>query len=142
LPRANRTAKPISSDVSFGCSKFFLTVDTGEQLFKCGLQVERGYVKAPPESRSCQLRADWDWHRLIEALKPASALERELERLVLHEGFMLRAGGWEEHADYARAGYPGVLQLRKALETAPKNGWADSNSSTRCGRAKCRLDGA
>jgi len=41
LPRANRTAKPVSSDVSFGCSKFFLTVDTGEQLFKCGLQVER-----------------------------------------------------------------------------------------------------
>ena len=125
LPRANRTAKPISSDVSFGCSKFFLTVDTGEQLFKCGLQVERGYVKAPPESRYCQLRPDWDWHRLIEALKPAGALERELERLVLHEGFMLHAGGWEEQPVYfARTGYPGVRKLRQALEAAPKSGWA------------------
>jgi hypothetical protein len=125
LPRANRTAKPVSSDVSFGCSKFFLTVDTGEGLFKCGLQVERGYVTAPPESRYCQLRADWDWHRLIQALKPGSAMERELERLVLHEGFMLHAGGWEEQAVYfARAGYPGVRKLRKVLESAPKSGWA------------------
>ncbi len=39
LPRANRAAKPISGNVSFGCSKFFLMVDTDEQLFKCGMQV-------------------------------------------------------------------------------------------------------
>src|SRR3990172_814725 len=43
LPRSNRTAKPLSSHVSFGCSKFFLTIDREERLFKCGLQVERGY---------------------------------------------------------------------------------------------------
>ncbi len=79
MPRANRTAKPISAGVSFGCSKFFLSVDTEERVFKCGLQVERGYVKAPHEHRYCQLRADWDWHRLIKELQPRSLLERELE---------------------------------------------------------------
>jgi hypothetical protein len=60
LPRANRAAKPLSASVSFGCSKFFLTVDTDERLFKCGTQVERGYVRAPREYRYCQLRPDWD----------------------------------------------------------------------------------
>ena len=71
------------------------------------------------------MRPDWDWHRLIDALRPGSALERELERLVLREGFMLHAGGWEEKAVYfARAGYPGVVKIRKVLESAPKNGWA------------------
>ena len=125
LPRASRTAKPVSSDVSFGCSKFFLTVDTGEQLFKCGLQVERGYVKAPPESRYCQLRPDWDWHRLLAALKPRSTLERELERLVCREGFLVHAGSWEdERVAFSGANYPGPLKLRRALENAPQNLWA------------------
>ena len=50
LPRANRLAKPISSDVSFGCSKFFLMVDTDERAVKFGLQIERGYEKAPRDS--------------------------------------------------------------------------------------------
>jgi hypothetical protein len=125
LPRANRAAKPISANVSFGCSKFFLTVDTAERLFKCGMQVERGYVRAPREFRACQLRSDWDWHRLVDGLKPGSALERELERLVLRGGFMVRAGGWEDlPSDFARAGYPGVLKVRQALEAAPKSHWA------------------
>ena len=80
LSRANRTAKPISSHVSFGCSKFFLMVDTEEKVFKCGLQVERGYLKSPREYRNCELRSDWDWHRLLKALKPKSPVERELKR--------------------------------------------------------------
>jgi len=125
LPRANRAAKPISARVSFGCSKFFLTVDTDERLFKCGMQVERGYVRAPREYRYCQLRPDWDWHRLVEALKPGGALERELERLVLDEGFMLHAGGWEDRPVYfSRGGYPGVRKVRQALEAASKSHWA------------------
>ena len=52
LPRANRSAKPISSKVSFGCSKFFLTIDTDEQLFKCGFSVERGYSNVSGFSRN------------------------------------------------------------------------------------------
>ena len=83
LPRANREAMPLSSRVSFGCSKFFLSVDTEEKLFKCGMQVERGYMKAPRDYRECQLQSDWDWHRLLRSLQPRSPMERELKRLVL-----------------------------------------------------------
>ena len=64
-------------------------IDTEEALFKCGLQVERGYVKAPREYRECQLRSDWDWHRLIAALKPGNVMEKELRRLLLREGFRM-----------------------------------------------------
>jgi hypothetical protein len=124
LPRANRAAKPISSQVSFGCSKFFLMVDTEERLFKCGMQVERGYMKAAREYRSCQLASDWDWHRLIGALRPRSPMERELERLVLHEGFLLQAGTWDEPTRFSLDNFPAMTMLRRSLEAAPKNHWA------------------
>jgi hypothetical protein len=125
LLRANRAAKPISAHVSFGCTKFFLTVDTEERVFKSGLQVERGYVKAPREYRDCELRPDWDWHRLLKALKPQSPMERELKRLVLREGFMLQAGSWEaEPEQFAKASFPGMVKLHRVLEAAPKGHWA------------------
>lgn len=125
LPRANRSAKPISGHVSFGCSKFFLMVDTDEQLFKCGLQVERGYLKAPREYRDCELRTDWDWHRLLKALKPGSTMERELKRLVLREGFILHAGTWEiEPARLSKANFADMPKLRRILRAAPVNHWA------------------
>jgi hypothetical protein len=124
LPRANRSAKPISSHVSFGCAKFFLMVDIEEQLFKCGLQVERGYVKAARDYRQCELQADWDWHRLLKALKPESPMERQIRRL-LREGFMLQAGSWElDPAQFSRADFGGTVKLRRVLQTAPKSHWA------------------
>src|SRR3970040_995353 len=52
LPRANRGTKPVSSHVSFGCSKFFISVDTDDKVFQCGLQIERGYIQAPRENRA------------------------------------------------------------------------------------------
>jgi hypothetical protein len=125
LPRANRAAKPLSSHVSFGCAKFFLSVDTDEQLFKCGMQVERGYVKAPRDYPECRLRSDWDWHRLLAALKPGSPMERELKRLVRREGFLLRGGSWElEPVFFSRANLPAMPQLRRCLQAAPKTHWA------------------
>jgi len=125
LPRANRLVKPISSDVSFGCSKFFLQVDTNERAAEFGLQIERGYEKAPRAYRHFELRPDWDWHRLLAALKPRSTLERELERLVCQEGFLVHAGSWEEErVAFSGANYPGPLELRRALENAPQNLWA------------------
>lgn len=125
LPRANRAAKPLSSHVSFGCAKFFLSVDTDEELFKCGMQVERGYVKAPRDYPECRLRSDWDWQRLLAGLKPRSPLERELKRLVLREGFVLRGGSWElEPVFYSKANLPSMPQLRKRLQAAPKAHWA------------------
>lgn len=124
LPRANRLAKPVSSDVSFGCSKFFLLVDTGEQTVKFGLQIERGYAKAPREHRHFELREDWDWHRLMASLKPRSTLASELKRVVCDEGFLLHAGSWEgEPLRFSSADYPGPLKLRRVLESAPKNQW-------------------
>lgn len=125
LPRANRAAKPISSHVSFGCSKFFLMVDTDEQLFKCGFQVERGYLQAPREYPDCKLQADWDWHRLLRALKPGSPLERELRRLVLREGFLLHAGSWEAEAlRFSKADFPPMRKLKRLLQSAPRAHWA------------------
>ena len=122
LPRANRLAKPISSGVSFGCSKFFLQVDTEERAVKFGLQIERGYEQAPREHRRFELRPDWDWHRLMAALKPGGALAGELERLVCREGFLLHAGSWGgESLSLSKATYSGPLQLRRALAAAPKD---------------------
>ena len=125
LPRADRDAKPLSSHVSFGCSKFFISVDTGAKLFQCGLQVERGYVKAPRQSRECDLRPDWDWHRLVKGLRPGTPVEREMRRLILREGFHIFAGSWEsESAQFSAKDFPGVAKLRRLLDAAPKNKWA------------------
>jgi len=125
LPRANREAMPQSSHVSFGCSKFFISVDTEEKLFKCGMQVERGYVKAPGDYRECQLQSDWDWHRLLRSLQPRSPMERELKRLVLREGFMLHGGSWEsEGAYFSRESFPTIPKLRGLLAAAPAAHWA------------------
>jgi hypothetical protein len=125
LPRANRAAKTHSSSISFGCSKFFLSVDTEEKLFKCGLQVERGYLKAPRQHPECQLRSDWDWNRLVKGLKSNVVMGRELRRLVLREGFLLHGGSWEaEPVDFSKDSFPSMLKLSKAIQAAPANHWA------------------
>ena len=125
LPRANREAKPISNKVSFGCSKFFISVDTEDKVFQCGMQIERGYLKPPRENPECRLREDWDWNRLVKSLRPGSALERELRRLVLREGFKIFAGSWEgEPASFSKSSFPSMGKLRKILAAAPGNHWA------------------
>ncbi len=125
LPRENREAKPISGRVSFGCSKFFIMVDTEDRVFKCGMQVERGYLTPAPEYSQCRLESDWDWHRLISALKPYSRMERELRRLVTREGFKLHAGDWEtETGDIDKSNFPGAAKIRRMLQSAPGNRWA------------------
>jgi hypothetical protein len=124
LPRANRSAKPISSKVSFGCSKFFLTMDSEEQAFKCGFSVERGMIGPHPEFPKIELKPDWDWHRLLASLKPASAMARELKRLIFREGFLLDAGNWDARKPLGKSNYPGAAKLRKILEAAPGASWA------------------
>jgi hypothetical protein len=125
LPRSNRAAKPLSGKVSFGCSKFFVMVDTEDKEFKCGLQVERGYLKAPPEYRQCELKEDWDWNRLVRSLRSGSPVEREISRLVKREGFRLHAGGWETASvQFTRTNLPGASRLRKLLVDAPADRWA------------------
>ncbi len=124
LPRANRDAKPLSSRVSFGCSKFFLTMDVEAQLFKCGFSVERGMIRAPRDFLKARLQADWDWHRLLAALKPAGPMDRELRRLVFKEGFWIEAGGFDARDALTRKTFPGAAALRKMLEKAPAGSWA------------------
>jgi hypothetical protein len=123
LARANREAKPESSKVSFGCSKFFLTVDTEDKLFKCGFSVERGFVEAP-DVPGIDLKPDFDWYRLLKSLKPASAMARELKRLVVREGFRIDAGGFENPYAVTKTRFPTMTKLRKALEEAPAASWA------------------
>lgn len=124
LPRANRAAKPLSSQYSFGCAKFFISLHREEELFKCGLQLERGYLKAPRGYKDWALRPDWDWNRLLAALKPGGEMEHELKRL-LREGFQLHAGTWDEASQYfSRRDFPGVRKLRQVLENAAPDNWA------------------
>lgn len=123
VSRANRSAKPISSKVSFGCSKFFLTVDTEEQLFKCGFSVERGFMESP-DVPGIDLKADWDWNRLLKALRPAGEMARELKRLVTREGFRIDAGGWEDSYSVTKNKFPGMAKLKKVLEEAQPAAWA------------------
>jgi hypothetical protein len=122
LARENRSVKPISSGVSFGCSKFFVTVDTDERRFKCGMQIERGYLRAPSGFRECRLRSDWDWHRLLAGLKPRSALVRELTRLAA-DGFEIQAGSWSDPRLFAGARLPAPSRIKEVLERAPGSEW-------------------
>jgi len=124
LAKANREAKPLSSHVSFGCAKFFISLEPEEEVFKSGVQVERGFLKAPRGYRNWQLQTDWDWNRLLQALKPDSPMEKEIARL-LGEGFHLHAGSWgAESSVIERASYPGAAKLKKRLRTAPAGNWA------------------
>lgn len=124
VPRSNRAAKPVSSNVSFGCSKFYVMMDTQEQLFSCGMQVERGYVRAPAGRRGFVLRDDWDWHRLLRSLRPRGSMGHQLKRLVLKEGFKVHAGTWEDPAVYGAGSLPTMAVIRRRLEGAAKNQWA------------------
>lgn len=124
LPRADRAAKPVSSGVSFSCSKLFLSVDTAARVARFGWQTERGMTKAPRAQRQLQLKDDWDWHRLIAGLQPRGAMVREIERLVRAEGFQIYAGSWGGGQRFSAQNYPGAGKLRSALEAAPANAWA------------------
>jgi hypothetical protein len=127
VSRSNRSAKPISSKVSFGCAKFFLTVDSGQKLFKCGFSVERGFVQSPDGYHAFELQPDWDWHRLLAGLTPSGALFRELKRLVMREGFQIEAGNWEDRRVFAKTSFPSPSVLRKRLESASSASWAGCN---------------
>jgi len=124
LPRSNRAAKPLSSHVSFGCSKLFLMTDKKEKVFKCGLQVERGRIGGSKETGDFMLGSDWDWRRLTKALKPRGAMERELNRLIKREGFRIRTGAWTEPVTLSRSGWPGASRLRSLLQKIDPSDWA------------------
>lgn len=123
FPRANRLAKPLSSHVSFGCAKYFISMVREESAFKAGMQVERGFLQAPDEYPESELRDDWDWHRLLAQLKPHSQLERLLRRLVRRDGFRLFAGSWTAYREVTPRDFQGARQLRRMLTEAPPDDW-------------------
>jgi hypothetical protein len=124
LVRANRSAKPVSSNISFGCYKLFITMDSVDRLFKCGFSVERGFRKAPSGYEQCELKPDWDWNRLLKQLRTDSALYVELKRLVKREGFSIDAGNWEERNTFGKNNLPDPGKLRKILTGATPDSWA------------------
>jgi hypothetical protein len=125
LTRSNRAAKPISSAISFGCSKFFLSVDTKDREFCCGMQVERGFIKAPPDFSGCELKDDWDWNRLIRQLGDSTPLGKELKRLISREGFHVHAGSWETDGSLQLSGKaPDIRKLARTMKSAPAEKWA------------------
>jgi hypothetical protein len=136
LNRANRAAKPQSSGASFGCSKFYVSVDTDERRFTCGMQVERGYVRASRDERAFRLCPDWDWHRFVAGLTPRAQLYQHLKRLVEEEQFEVRLGSWgaphvfggtaastRESGAAKPQRLPSAARLRTLLEQAPAREW-------------------
>lgn len=123
LPRANREAKPISSQVNFGCAKLFLTLDRTRRALKAGLQVERGHAEGPSPYPGCLLQPDWDWHRLVAACQPDSALDRELHRLLGAEGFVAEVGDWEANAVFTGADFVSAAQIGALLAAYPRRQW-------------------
>lgn len=123
LSKANRAAKPISSHVNFGCSKFFIMIDREEAICESGLQIERGFLRASKEYPACQLRDDWDWHRLINSLKRKAKFHDDLHKLV-SDGFWLRAGGWDSACRYSRSSFPSRAELLRALTQARAREWS------------------
>ena len=128
VSRSNRAAKPLSSKISFGCSKFFLTIDhdedLNEPLFKCGFSVERGMLIPSEQFPQIQLQDDWDWHRLLTGLKQESPLAKELKRLVMREGFSIDAGNWDGRYKVTRRKFPSMVELKNVLTMASPDAWA------------------
>jgi hypothetical protein len=124
VPRSDRDAKPISSNVNFGCAKLFISQDRTERIFQCGLQVERGALSGSRGEAGIVLQSDWDWHRLMKQCAAGTPLDEELYRLVRREGFVARLWGWPGGATFTAGNFQSALQIREASRKAPRDGWA------------------
>jgi hypothetical protein len=124
LPKENRLAKPVSSSVNYGCAKLFVTTDRGRREFRCGLQVERGYVRPPEPGEGWVLKEDWDWHRLVGALAGGSVVDNCLERLLVREGFVAEIGDWQAKHRFSGPRFAGVAAIREAACGADPAQWA------------------
>jgi len=123
LPRANREAKPISNKVNFGCSKFFISAEREEAVFRSGLQVERGPARGPAPYPGVLLRPDWDWHRLMAQARARSPLDRELRRLVHEEGFVIEVGDWTDNVVLRGDAFRSAAQIARAAGRFAETGW-------------------
>lgn len=123
LPRVNREAKPLSSDVNFGCAKLFVTVDGKRRVFKSGLQVERGYARGPSPYPGCLLQKDWDWHRLVRQCRRGTDLDRLLNRLIRRDGFAAELGDWDANAVFTADTFRSAAQIGDAMRRYPQREW-------------------
>ncbi|GBC82794.1 hypothetical protein HRbin10_01926 [bacterium HR10] len=118
FPHADRRTK-----ASFGCAKYFVSLDREERAVHAGMQVERGYVNPPSEFPECRLRANWDWHRLVALLVHSREMERALAQLVKQDGFRLFIGSWEGGREFTAANFTGLSALRRVIARAPSDQW-------------------
>jgi hypothetical protein len=84
-------------------------------LFKTGLHVERGRLGPPEEPSSYQLKEDWDWHRLIQAIHGKSKLYLQLRRLVQEDGFQIYCGTRETGTHFDDERFPSADVMKEAL---------------------------
>lgn len=124
LPRANREAKPLSASYNFGCAKLFISVDRTARVFQSGLQIERGVASGQAEYPGTLLQDDWDWHRLVAQCRKGTVVDRELERLVRREGFVVEAGDFERSVRLDASSFRGAADVRAAARKAPPERWA------------------
>ena len=124
LPRANREAKPVSRKVNFGCAKLFISADGERRVFKCGLQVERGYVSGPEADKPWGLREDFDWHRLLKQCRAGTVFDRELQRLVRSEDFVAAVIGEQASGELTERNFTSPAPLRAALRRCSPQRWA------------------
>jgi hypothetical protein len=123
LPRANREAKPVSSDTNFGCAKLTISQDRAGKIFQCGCAVERGYVSGKPSIPGILLKKDWDWNRLMAQCEQGTPLDSELRRLILREGFVATISG-SAAARFTKKNFSSARQLRESAGVAPRAQWA------------------
>lgn len=124
LSKANRQAKPMSSNVNFGCAKLFISADQATRVFKSGLQVERGVAEGSGPYPGSRLQEDWDWHGLVEQCRRGSDLDRELRFLLRREEFVAQIGDWDARARLTKENFESADQLRTILSDYPKDRWA------------------
>jgi hypothetical protein len=113
MTKANRQAKPLSSNVNFGCAKLFVSVDRRSRVFQSGLQVERGRISGTG-SPGTLLREDWDWHRLLKQCRKGTPLDGEIHRLLESEGFVAEIGDFERNLVLDRGSYTTAARLATA----------------------------
>jgi len=124
VPRRNREAKPVSSNVNWSSAKFYISIDKDDREFTVGMMVERGPAIGPERFKGCLLQPDWDWHRLWAQLRKGSALDAEMKRLLHDDGFRAWIGGSNAAKTLDAHTYKSAGQLKRALASAADRDWA------------------
>lgn len=120
-PRANLKAKKFEGSGQFPSAKYFIGVDSERSLFLSGFYVESGYEKA--EEPRYQRNEDWDWNHFINRLKNEPSFQKELERLIVKEGFELAIGFEENLNVFNRKNFQGLQPIRDEIERRLREDW-------------------